>query len=683
MIRELKIEVPDADEGKRLDRFLAARLPGTTRPLVTRAIERKAVRVNDRPAAKGTRLAAGDRILVIELLEQADWKAAPNPDLPLCVIHEDPWFLVLDKPAGLPVHPLEPGDTRTVVSALLARYPELAGLGPDPLFPAIAHRLDADTSGLLLAARDEATYRHFRRQFQVGSVEKKYVALVAGHVESGDRLDQLLAHADGETHRMIVVDPGCHAPRRGARPHAARHHKGGRHPMRAITEYEPRECLPGFTLLDVRIRTGVTHQIRCQLASIGHPVAGDTLYGAPSPGIPRLFLHAAEIAFRHPRMGEECRFQAPLPSDLRAVLEARESAAKSTRTPPTHGPSEGTLLINCVPRGLKQNRRNNNELCCDSGPQLINCDPGEGLMSPSQKGPMAGSFRTRARGLCDAHCHLQDDRLAPDLDGVLARARAAGVTRMICCGSTESDWARVAELAGQHADVAPAFGLHPWHLHERSARWLQRLECLLTEHPRAGVGEIGLDHALPDRNDAEQEEVLLAQLQLARRLGRPAWIHGRRAWRRLPELLRGFGRHEPGLVLHSYSGPAELMEKLAELNAYFSFSGTITRSNNRRGREAAALAPADRLLIETDAPDLPPVIRAPDGTAHVPTLSEPAHLIHVAAALSEVRGWTMEETAKITRGNAAGLCGGASTKRPPERLADSPLQGAGQDYHDS
>ncbi|MBP7828308.1 MAG: RluA family pseudouridine synthase [Kiritimatiellae bacterium] len=588
MIRQHVIEVPPADAGKRLDLFLVARLPGTTRPLVTRAIERKAVHVNDRPAAKGTRLAAGDRIEIVELMETTDWKAAPNPELPLAVLHENPAFLVLDKPAGLPVHPLEPGDAHTLVSALLARYPELSALGPDPLFPAIAHRLDADTSGVLLAARDEATYDFFRRQFRAGSVEKKYVALVIGHVERGGRLDQFLAHAGGEAHRMIVVRDGTR----------------GRRPMRAITEYEPRERLPGHTLLDVRIRTGVTHQIRCQLASAGHPVAGDRLYGRASEDIPRLFLHAAEIAFRDPRAGTECRFQAPLPADLQAALESLRSRGSSTLQKQADG-----------------GRRS----------------------------------RDAAWSWIDAHCHLQDERLAPDLDGVLARARAAGIERMICCGSTESDWPRVAELAGRHADLVPAFGLHPWYLRERSAQWIENLERLLIEHPGAGVGEIGLDHAIPDRNDAEQEEVFLAQLQLARRLGRPVWIHSRRAWGRLPDLLREFGRHEPGLVLHSYSGPAELMGQLAELNAYFSFSGTITRSNNRRGREAAARAPAERLLIETDAPDLPPVIRAADGSAHVPALSEPAHLVYVAGALAEIRGWTLEETARVTLENARNL----------------------------
>ena len=138
-------------------------------------------------------------------------------------------------------------------------------------------------------------------------MEKLYTALVSGEVASGGRLDQFLAHAGGDAHRMVVVKAG---------------ERRGRHPMRAVTEYEPRRSLPGFTLLDIRIRTGVTHQIRCQLASIGHPVAGDALYGSSSAGIPRLFLHAKELGFRHPRSGESCCFQSPLSADWLATLES-------------------------------------------------------------------------------------------------------------------------------------------------------------------------------------------------------------------------------------------------------------------------------------------------------------------------------------------------------------------------
>lgn len=256
--------------------------------------------------------------------------------------------------------------------------------------------------------------------------------------------------------------------------------------------------------------------------------------------------------------------------------------------------------------------------------------------------------------LVDAHCHLQDERLAPVLPEVMNRARLAGVHSMVCCGLSEEDWAAVLQLAEQfRGAVIPVLGLHPWYIKNRSTHWLERLSELLRAHPEAGVGECGLDHAIEDRDDTDQDKVLIAQLDLARELKRPVWLHSRRAWGRLPDLLTEWGRHEPGVVIHSYSGPVELIQSLSDLNVYFSFSGSITRSNNRRGRAAAAAVPSERLLVETDAPDLPPVIReAPPGETRVPEINEPANLVYVVSALAEVRGWTVLETAQITTANA-------------------------------
>lgn len=261
--------------------------------------------------------------------------------------------------------------------------------------------------------------------------------------------------------------------------------------------------------------------------------------------------------------------------------------------------------------------------------------------------------------LFDTHCHLQDERLAPHLDGVLARAARAGVGAMLCCGSTESDWAAVGELARRHPAVRPAFGLHPWYIAGRPSGWEHALRALLEGSP-AVVGEIGLDHAVDAATFADQEDVFLAQVRLAAELRRPVSVHCRRAWGRLMELLDRHGWPPDGIALHSYSGGKDLVPALARRGAFFSFSGAITHDRNRRGREAVPVVPADRLLVETDAPDIPaamapdaPVLRDTDGRP----LSEPAHLAHVVAAVAALRGMTPEEVAGLTYRNGEALFG--------------------------
>lgn len=278
--------------------------------MATAAIEQGLILVNGRASKKGYKVGAGDQITVVELMEASDRKAVPNPAVRIPLIHEEQGFLVVSKPAGIPVHPLHPGETDTVVSGLLAAYPELAGIGPDPLFPAAVHRLDAETSGLMLVARDQATYDFFRRQFGERHVVKKYVALACGVVAEGGRLEHHLAHSFAGAHRMIVVD------KEKARP--------GQRPMLAITEFAVRRAFPHHTLLDVTMLTGVTHQIRCQFAFVGHPLAGDALYGSKESDAGysgRLFLHAEQIAFPDPATGSPRSFRSELPEDLAAALQ--------------------------------------------------------------------------------------------------------------------------------------------------------------------------------------------------------------------------------------------------------------------------------------------------------------------------------------------------------------------------
>ena len=252
--------------------------------------------------------------------------------------------------------------------------------------------------------------------------------------------------------------------------------------------------------------------------------------------------------------------------------------------------------------------------------------------------------------LFDSHCHLQDERLAGRLDAVIERACRAGVRRIVCCGSSESDWHRVAELADRYDFIRPAFGLHPWYIAGRSKDWLADLERFLTERPSM-TGEIGLDHAIDERNDEEQEAVFAVQMELAARLDRPVTIHCRRAWDRLPVLLKEM-KTRPRFMIHSYSGGAELMGPLAELGAFFSFSGSITLNGNRKGIRAAAACPADRLLLETDAPDIPPLL--PDGRRA--EMSEPASLTLVLKVAAAARGVSDVDLAAQVWENSCRFC---------------------------
>lgn len=254
----------------------------------------------------------------------------------------------------------------------------------------------------------------------------------------------------------------------------------------------------------------------------------------------------------------------------------------------------------------------------------------------------------------DTHCHLQDERLRPHLDAVLERAAGTGVTAMLCCGSAEADWADVRALAARHPSVLPAYGLHPWYVMQRSPAWLDALRALLDTQPTA-LGEIGLDHALDPATFSDQEKVFLAQIHLAAERHLPVSVHCRRAWGQLIGLLDTHGWPPDGIVLHSYSGGKDLVHALARRGAYFSFSGAITHDRNVRGREAVIAGPAERLLIETDAPDIPAAL--PEGTpalrdAKGRGLSEPAHLVQVIAVVASLRGITPEEAAALTHRNA-------------------------------
>lgn len=207
--------------------------------------------------------------------------------------------------------------------------------------------------------------------------------------------------------------------------------------------------------------------------------------------------------------------------------------------------------------------------------------------------------------LVDVHLHLQDDFLAACLDEVLTTARLAGVVWLVSNGADESDWPLVLAQARAHSAIIPCFGLHPWYVSERSPAWVEQLERHLDSIPSA-VGEIGLDRWKEPRDEAAQEEVFRMQLAVARRRGLPVMIHCVRAWGWLMEVLRSEPSLPAGFLLHAYGGPVELIKPLADMGAYFSYGGSTLEERKKLRRETLPRIPRDRLLVETDAPDMPP-----------------------------------------------------------------------------
>lgn len=206
--------------------------------------------------------------------------------------------------------------------------------------------------------------------------------------------------------------------------------------------------------------------------------------------------------------------------------------------------------------------------------------------------------------LYDAHNHLQDERLAPYREAILAALPREGIARMVVNGSCEQDWPAVLDLARQCPQVLPSFGYHPWYVQERSADWQRALLRCLERAPSA-IGEIGLDRWVKGHDVTQQEQVFTWQLRLAAERNLPVSIHCLRAWSRLLELLRAGPRPSRGFVLHSFGGPQEMIGPLADLGAYFSLPGYFAHERKARQRAAFRHVPAQRLLIETDAPDQP------------------------------------------------------------------------------
>ncbi len=260
----------------------------------------------------------------------------------------------------------------------------------------------------------------------------------------------------------------------------------------------------------------------------------------------------------------------------------------------------------------------------------------------------------------DAHNHLQDAQLAPHLPEIITELERLGISRAVVNGTREDDWPAVAALAAQHAWVVPSFGLHPWHVAQRTPGWLEALRAQLDQHPHAGVGEIGLDRWVKDHDDAQQAEVFTAQLALAAELNRATTIHCIQAWGALAETLRTHPRPARGFLIHAYGGSLEMMREFAKLGGYFSYNAYFLHERKAAQREVFRQIPIDRLLVETDAPALPPPDSCnefPLRDTHGEMLNHPANLPLADRALAELRGVPLEDLAAQVKENFTRLFG--------------------------
>ena len=296
--------VGSALDGLRLDRAVAL-VADVSRSVAARLVATGGVRLDGAVVTSGTRRVAEGESLAVHIDLRDDPQPVADPDVVFGTVFEDPDLIVVDKPAGLVVHPGAGHDSRTLVHGLLARYPDIAGVG-DPYRPGIVHRLDRGTSGLLVVARTERAHQLLVEQMRAHQPERVYCALVRGHPEAPSGLiDAPIGRSSRNPQRMTLTDRG--------------------RPARTRYTVERRYAQPArVALLECQLETGRTHQIRVHLRAIGHPVIGDPTYGPRRAddafGLSRPFLHARSLSFSHPISGQTVRAESPLPDDLAAVL---------------------------------------------------------------------------------------------------------------------------------------------------------------------------------------------------------------------------------------------------------------------------------------------------------------------------------------------------------------------------
>lgn len=285
--------------------------------------------------------------------------------------------------------------------------------------------------------------------------------------------------------------------------------------------------------------------------------------------------------------------------------------------------------------------------------------------------------------LTDVHCHLQDDRFDGDLAQVIARAELVGVSKFVCNASAPSDWEKTLQIARKHRNVLPCFGLHPLYVSESAGTdWLDQLAELLENASRelsqlVGVGEIGIDRYIVPRDDHLQEDVFRKQLRLAARFGMPVMLHTRHSVDRVVEMLQSHFAEKPtfsseisAFLVHGFSGSTERVGQIVKMGGYFSFSANILKIHHKKTRHAAAVVPLDRVLLESDAPDMPPPAnmvpsnwsnlenkvkrgKYTESGISVPVRNEPAILPAVLAELAKLRNMPTGELAAMIAENEA------------------------------
>ena len=320
------------NEGRRLDAYLAARFQDYSRTFIKALIETKAITVNGRAVKPSYSPVDGDNILA--LVPVRTGPDIPPQDIPLDVIYEDDWIVVLNKPPDLVVHPSRGHQTGTLVNALVHHFHKLSGAN-GPLRPGVVHRLDRDTSGVILIIKDDTVHERVARQFEERTTVKEYIAVVEGIVGlDSDLIDAPIGRHPGNREKMAIA---------------------GKNSRSAKTVYEVVERLGNFTVVRCFPRTGRTHQIRVHLAYIGHPVVADVVYGRrdaiylsditgderrtdEEPLMDRQALHARRLTVHHPMLNKDMTFEAPIPADMAALIKALQEQALVEHSPKGRSP---------------------------------------------------------------------------------------------------------------------------------------------------------------------------------------------------------------------------------------------------------------------------------------------------------------------------------------------------------